>query len=127
MAVATGAKSKVSQRSVSRTGSPSKPNFIGTKRTGSAGKKSSSKSRSSAPSKKSFAVCLKNDGYKASLEVRKLYEVLADDFAAENGMVRVIDESGEDYLYGADCFAPVSLPKPIEATLRKIARKKPAA
>ena len=77
--------------------------------------------------KKTFAVCLKNDGYKASLELRKLYEVLVDDFAAENGMVRVIDESGEDYLYGADYFASVSLPKSLETTLRKISPKKPAA
>jgi hypothetical protein len=77
--------------------------------------------------KKTFAVCVKNDGYKASLELRKLYEVLPDEFAAKNGLVRVIDESGEDYLYGADYFASVSLPKSVETTLRRIGRKKPAA
>jgi hypothetical protein len=127
MAVATGAKSKGSQRSVSRTEASSERSFTGTKRTVSGGRKSSSRSRADTPMKKTFAVCVKNDGYKASLELRKLYEVLPDEFAAKNGLVRVIDESGEDYLYGADYFASVSLPKSVETTLRRIGRKKPAA
>ena len=76
---------------------------------------------------KSFAVCLKNDGYRASLELRKLYELLPDEFATENDLVRIVDESGEDYLYSSDYFVEVSLPKSVQSALRKIARGKPAA
>src|ERR1700688_310572 len=57
-----------------------------------------------------FAVCVKNDEYRASLELRKLYRVIDDSFAAEHRMVRVIDESGEDYLFPSDYFVRVSLP-----------------
>jgi hypothetical protein len=72
-------------------------------------------------------VCLKNDGYRASLELGKLYEVLSDDFASENGMIRVVDESGEDYLFEAGFFEPVPLPKNVETKLRKIGRRNSAA
>ncbi|MDD5033410.1 MAG: hypothetical protein PHE55_01515 [Methylococcaceae bacterium] len=58
----------------------------------------------------SFVVCVKNDDYAASLELRKLYEVLPDEDAAKHGQVRIIDESGEDYLYPESFFAPVELP-----------------
>ena len=57
-----------------------------------------------------FAVCLKNKDYPASLELRKLYRIIPDPAAAKHSQVRVIDESGEDYLYPQDCFAPVRLP-----------------
>ena len=70
---------------------------------------------------------MKNHDYRASLELMKLYEVLPDDFAEENGLIRVIDESGDDYLYAADYFAAVSLPKPVEAMLRRIGRRKRVA
>ena len=76
---------------------------------------------------KSFAVCIKNDGYRASLELRKLYELLPDPFAAANNLVRVVDESGEDYLYSSEYFVSVSLPKSVESRLRRISRRKPAA
>lgn len=56
-----------------------------------------------------FAICIKNDEYPASLEVRKIYQTLPDARAAERQLVRVIDESGEDYLYPADYFAPIEL------------------
>jgi hypothetical protein len=56
-------------------------------------------------------VCLKNEGYPASLEVRKLYRVVVDVKAATHKMIRVIDESGEDYLYPADFFAPGGIAK----------------
>lgn len=72
-------------------------------------------------------MCLKNDGYRASLELGKLYEVLSDAFASENGMVRVVDESGEDYLFEATFFEPVPLPKAVETKLRRISRRNPAA
>jgi len=53
------------------------------------------------------AVGVRNRGYRASLELRKLYPVLPDSFADEHRMIRVIDESGEDYLYPAEFFVRV--------------------
>jgi hypothetical protein len=58
----------------------------------------------------SFAVCIANSGYE-DLEVCKVYHVLADAKAAEVGCLRVIDESGEDYLYPADRFMVLDLPE----------------
>jgi len=58
-----------------------------------------------------FVVCIKNDGYPASLEVRKIYEVIPDARAAEHQLIRVVDESGEDYLYPADYFTPIEVPQ----------------
>lgn len=68
-----------------------------------------------------FAVCVRNDDYPASLEPRKLYPVLEDDFGNEHGMIRVVDESGEDYLFPSEYFVRVSLPQAVERRLRKIA------
>jgi hypothetical protein len=56
-----------------------------------------------------FLVCIHNDGYPESLELRKLYRVLPDPEADKVNFVRVIDESGEDYLYPKEFFAPVQL------------------
>lgn len=58
-----------------------------------------------------FLLCLKNDGYPASLEVRKVYQVIPDDSAAARHFVRIIDESGEDYLYPESYFVAIELPK----------------
>ena len=63
-----------------------------------------------------FAVCVKNDGYLASLGLRKIYPVLPDEKAAKHGLIRVIDESGEDYLYPTDFFVPIEVPKAVEKT-----------
>ena len=60
---------------------------------------------------KHVALCVQNRGYKASLEVRKLYRVLPDPEAADHGLVRIIDESGEDYLYPERFFTSVSIPQ----------------
>jgi hypothetical protein len=60
-----------------------------------------------------FVVCLKNKGYEVSLEPRKIYQVLADPDAARHRQLRVIDESGEDYLYPASYFTPIDLPQPV--------------
>jgi hypothetical protein len=68
-------------------------------------------------SKKMFVVCIKNEGYAASLELRKIYEVVKDDLAADHQMIRVIDESGEDYLFPVDFFISIDLPKPVEQAL----------
>jgi len=54
-----------------------------------------------------FVVCIRNEGYPASLEVRKIYRALPDDAAAKHDLIRVVDESGEDYLYPADFFLPI--------------------
>ena len=62
---------------------------------------------------KQFVVCLKNKGYEVSLERRKIYQVLPDPEAAKHRQVRVIDESGEDYLYPQAFFAPIELSQPI--------------
>lgn len=68
-----------------------------------------------------FVVCVDNADYAASLELRKLYEVLPDVDAARHGQVRIIDESGEDYLYPESMFAPVELPDSTEERLLRVA------
>jgi hypothetical protein len=62
---------------------------------------------------KQFVICLKNKGHEVSLERRKVYPVLPDARAAKHGLIRVVDESGEDYLYPESFFAPIKLPQPI--------------
>jgi len=64
-----------------------------------------------------FLVCIRNDGYPESLERRKLYRVLPDAKAAKGDFVRVVDESGEDYLYPRSFFAPVRLTPPARRAL----------
>jgi hypothetical protein len=66
-----------------------------------------------------FVVCIRNKDYPASLELRKLYRVLVDAEAAKHQQLRVIDESGEDYLYPEEYFVPVPSPQAAErAVLR---------
>lgn len=57
-----------------------------------------------------FVVCLNNDGYKASLEVGKLYRFIPDQEAFAHGLVRVVDDSGEDYAFSSDHFRAIDLP-----------------
>ena len=64
-------------------------------------------------SEKRFAICLKNKGYEVSLEPRKIYQVLADPDAVKHRQLRIIDESGEDYLFPESYFATIELPKPL--------------
>jgi len=66
-----------------------------------------------------FAVCVRNEGYEASLERNKLYVVLPDADADREGDVRVVDESGEDYLYPADWFVALEVPKAVQESLLK--------
>jgi hypothetical protein len=66
-----------------------------------------------------FAVCVKNKGYEASLERHKIYVVRPDPAAEKDGDIRIVDESGEDYLYPADWFVAVEVPKAVEASLLK--------
>ena len=65
-----------------------------------------------------FVVCVDNRKYPASLERRKIYRVVHDEEAARHGYLRVVDESGEDYLYASRYFVPISLPKSVEKALR---------
>jgi hypothetical protein len=64
-----------------------------------------------------FVVCLNNEGYKASLEVGKLYRFIPDQEAASEGLIRVVDESGEDYAFAVARFHPVELPATVEKAL----------
>jgi len=68
-----------------------------------------------------FVVCINNKDYLASLELHKIYRVLPDEDAAADGDLRVIDESGEDYLYSADRFVPISVPDAVQKSLLKAA------
>lgn len=63
-----------------------------------------------------FVVCVNSDDYE-DLEVRKIYQVLPDEAAAADGLIRVVDESGEDYLYPAKLFLQIELPQAIEKAL----------
>ncbi len=72
--------------------------------------------------KRKFLLCVDNEGYEASLELRKLYENLPDKEAERHNQLRVIDESGEDYLYPSEFFAPVRLPM---QTRNRIVQKQP--
>jgi hypothetical protein len=58
-----------------------------------------------------FVLCIDNGGYAASLEQRKVYRTVSDPGAEQHGMVRVIDESGEDYLFPAKLFVPIAVPQ----------------
>lgn len=62
-----------------------------------------------------FVICVKNKDYQASLELRKVYRLVPDPAAASRRFLRIIDESGEDYLYPEDFFVPIQLPHEAEA------------
>ena len=64
-------------------------------------------------SKRQLVICVDNSGYEASLERRKIYEAVADSASAKQGLLRVIDESGDDYLYPESMFVEASLPAAI--------------
>lgn len=64
-----------------------------------------------------FVLCVRNGGYEVSLETRKVYEVLTDSDALAHGMLRVIDESGSDYLFPRDLFVDIKLPAAVAASL----------
>jgi len=66
-----------------------------------------------------FAICIKNEGYEASLEFRKIYDVLEDPQAESHGLMRVVDDSGDDYLFPKHFFVPIELPSPIRTQISK--------
>jgi hypothetical protein len=67
--------------------------------------------------KSRFVVCVDNTGYPASLELHKIYRTLPDKDAEADGDIRVIDESGEDYLYSRDRFVAIRIPAPLRESL----------
>jgi hypothetical protein len=64
-----------------------------------------------------FVICIKNDEYPASLEVGKVYRLLPERIASP-GMVRIVDESGDDYLYSKGCFVPIEVPRDAAKAIR---------
>ncbi|MGD1699878.1 hypothetical protein [Dapis sp. BLCC M229] len=68
-----------------------------------------------------FAVCINNKNHPASLELHKIYVVLIDEEATKDGDLRIVDESGEDYLYSADYFVIIELPKIVQNSVLAIA------
>ena len=68
-----------------------------------------------------FVICIDNTDYPVSLEKRKIYEVLMDPDASQIEHIRVVDESGEDYLYPSSCFVDARLPKDVQAAVVKAA------
>jgi hypothetical protein len=69
----------------------------------------------------SYVLCVRNDGYPASLLVRRLYQRVPDRNAAARGLLRVVDESGEDYLYPEKFFVSIALPRPVTRAMRAAA------
>ena len=65
-----------------------------------------------------FVICLRNKGYEASLEQLKLYRLLPDREAQKHKLIRIVDESGDGYLYPANFFTPIELPQPIRRAIR---------
>ncbi|HUP65231.1 MAG TPA: hypothetical protein VM557_08115 [Thermoanaerobaculia bacterium] len=77
------------------------------------------RARKSAAAGRQFAVCVDNGGYETSLERNKIYVVLPDKDAKSGGDLRVVDESGEDYLFSADRFVAIDVPAAVKASLLK--------
>jgi len=67
-----------------------------------------------------FVVCLNNEGYPSSLEVGKIYRIILDEEATANGLIRVIDESGEDYAFSANRFHSIEVPQPVAEVLLSV-------
>jgi len=65
-----------------------------------------------------FAVCIQNDGFRASLEKMKIYEIIPDEIARKHHQYRVVDESGEDYLYPEELFVVIDLPEAVEKAVQ---------
>jgi hypothetical protein len=66
-----------------------------------------------------FIICVNNREYEASLELWKVYRAIRDDHAKKQDLVRVIDESGEDYLFPSDYFVPVALPEVVQHAMMR--------
>ena len=82
-------------------------------------RRTSTRGRKSLPAKRRFVVCVRNEGYEASLERNKIYAVVPDKVAEREGDLRVVDESGEDYLFSADRFVKIEVPAAVRESLLK--------
>jgi hypothetical protein len=71
-----------------------------------------------ASTRRGFVICVENANYPASLELWKVYRVVSDRDATTHGLIRVIDESGEDYLYSSEHFRPIELPEKVRRLYR---------
>ncbi len=72
-------------------------------------------------SEKHYALCVSHGGYPAALETRKVYEIRADRESEQRGMLRVLDESGSDYLYPKELFVRISLPEAAQRAFNQVA------
>jgi hypothetical protein len=79
----------------------------------------STRSRKAIAADRQFAVCVDNNGYEASLERNKIYVVISDKDAESGTDIRIVDESGEDYLFSAIRFVPIEVPAAVKASLLK--------
>lgn len=77
--------------------------------------------QSTTPSHAEYVVCVDNADYPVSLELHKIYRTLPDDDAAASGDLRVVDESGDDYLFPATGFVAISVPERVRTSLRRSA------
>lgn len=68
-----------------------------------------------------YVVCLKNEGFEASLETRKIYESIPDSQASKHDQIRIVDESGEDYLFPSELFMELKVPQSLGQALSKAA------
>jgi hypothetical protein len=90
------------------------------KRMASARKSSSESGTSTRRRRRAhFALCVDNAGYEASLERNKIYVIVRDDHAEREGDLRIVDESGEDYLFSSDRFVAIDVPAAVRASLRQ--------
>ena len=67
-----------------------------------------------------YAICINNQDYPASLELKKIYQILPDPQAQKHQLIRVIDESGEDYLYPANYFISLELPEEVKKVVASV-------
>jgi hypothetical protein len=72
------------------------------------------------PEQEMYVVCIDNSSYPASLELHKIYQRLSDSQAEADGFLRIIDESGEDYLYPARRFVPIQVPEAVEKSFQSV-------
>jgi len=66
-----------------------------------------------------YVVCISNRGFRTSLVIRRIYRSLADPVAAKRNLIRVVDESGEDYLYPATMFVAIDIPHSVQKVFKK--------
>jgi hypothetical protein len=113
MDAAAGANAKVSLACDYLMARSAWLSYTGTKRLGSAAKNSKSSTcfeNMTRTQAKQLVVCVENDGYAVSLEKRKIYVALRDAVAEKHNMLRIVDESGEDYLHPKAFFRSIALP-----------------